>query len=121
MNSCFHWVSIPGSVWQLFVITFLASFVCVWLDLKMDVMGIQNDLKINFVVVYTLEVTVHISGLCSSMNKVQSILKLFKAERFSMGYFWGLLFGPGIFFGEFCWKNKVPKSTSLHYCNYDLY
>ena len=66
-----------------------------WLDLRRNVLGIQNNLKIRG--------GVCISWPCSSAIKVQPklfcFLWTFKAGKFGMGFFWSLIFGSGIFGG----------------------
>ena len=43
------------------------------------------------------------SAIKNQQANLFSFLEIFKAQKFSMGYFWGLIFGPGSFCG-FCWK-----------------
>jgi len=64
-------------IWQVF-------FVCVWLDLSRDFLGIQNNFKI-----------------LGSADCVVRLISCNPFWKFGMGLFWGLIFGPGIFFGGF--------------------
>ena len=52
-------------------------------------LGIQNNLKI----------LGSADCIYSSCYIMSSFLEIFKAWKFGMGIFWGLIFGPGIFLG----------------------
>ena len=61
------------------------EYFCWWIDLSRDFWGYSKQSEDLWP--------------CSSPNKVQPNL----ASEIPHGIFWGLIFGPGIFFG-FCWK-----------------
>ena len=68
-------------IWQVF-------FLCVWRDLSRDFFGIQNNLKI--------------LGSADCVVRVVSCNPCWKILRHGNAagdFLWGLLFGPGIFWG----------------------